>query len=419
MSCIYIEGGHKLNGEIDLQGAKNSCLPILAGTLVGKGVSVIHNCPKLADVKAAIKILTSLGCKTYWEGDNLVVDANDVNCDTISENLMREMRSSIVFLGAIISRMGTAELSSPGGCELGPRPIDLHIYGLKRLGVDITEERGTIKCRVKNKLKGTKIVLPFPSVGATENIIIAAVMAQGETSIHNAAQEPEIIDLANYLNSRGANIKGAGESLIVINGVKKLGNTEHTVIPDRIVATTYLSAVAMTTGDVLLNKVNTQDLDSVIPVLEEMGSRIFVEKDKIRIISKDRVKPIKTIRTMPYPGFPTDAQAPIMAVASIANGTSIFVENIFENRYKHAIELNRMGADIKIEGKVAIVKGVNKLFGTTVKAQDLRGGASLVLAGLVADGVTKVEDIHHIERGYEDINKVFRKLGANISKANV
>lgn len=419
MSCIYIEGGHKLNGEIDLQGAKNSCLPILAGTLVGRGISVIHNCPKLTDVKAAIKILTSLGCKTYWEGNNLVVDANDVNCDTVSENLMREMRSSIVFLGAIISRMGTAELSSPGGCELGPRPIDLHIYGLKKLGVDIIEERGTIKCRVKNRLKGTKIVLPFPSVGATENIMIAAVMAQGETSIHNAAQEPEIVDLANYLNSRGADIKGAGESLIVINGVNKLGNTEHTVIPDRIVATTYLSAVSMTTGDVLINNVNPQDLDSTIPVLEEMGSRIFVENDKIRIISKDRVKPIKTIRTMPYPGFPTDAQAPIMALASIANGTSIFVENIFENRYKHAIELNRMGADIKIEGKVAIVKGVNKLLGTTVKAQDLRGGASLVLAGLVADGVTRVEDIHHIERGYEDINKVFRKLGANISKANV
>ncbi len=419
MSCIYVEGGHKLNGEIDLQGAKNSCLPILAGTLVGKGISVIHNCPRLTDVEAAIKILNSLGCKTYWKGRDLIVDANDVNCDTISETLMREMRSSIVFLGAIIARMGTAELSSPGGCELGPRPIDLHIYGLKKLGVDIKEERGFIKCKVNNKLRGTKIVLPFPSVGATENIMIASVVAQGETIIHNAAQEPEIVDLANYLNSRGANIKGAGDSCIVINGVKKLGNTEHTVIPDRIVATTYLSAVAMTTGDVLLNKANPQDLDSIIPVIEEMGSRIFVEKDKIRIVSKDRVKAIKTIRTMPYPGFPTDAQAPIMALASIAKGTSVFVENIFENRYKHAIELNRMGADIKIEGKVAVVKGVDKLFGTTVKSHDLRGGASLVLAGLVADGVTKIEDIHHIERGYQDIDKVFKDLGAKISRSDV
>ena len=419
MSCIYVEGGHKLNGEIDLQGAKNSCLPILAGTLVGKGVSVIHNCPRLTDVEAAIKILNSLDCKTYWKGKDLIVDANDVNSDTISESLMREMRSSIVFLGAIIARMGTAELSSPGGCELGPRPIDLHIYGLKKLGVDIKEERGFIKCKVKSKLRGTKIVLPFPSVGATENIMIASVVAQGETIIHNAAQEPEIIDLANYLNSRGANIKGAGDSCIVIKGVKKLGNTEHTVIPDRIVATTYLSAVAMTTGDVLLNKANPQDLDSIIPVIEEMGSRIFVEKDKIRIVSKDRVKAIKTIRTMPYPGFPTDAQAPIMALASIANGTSGFVENIFENRYKHAIELNRMGADIKIEGKVAVVKGVDKLFGTSVKSHDLRGGAALVLAGLVADGVTKIEDIHHIERGYQDIDKVFRDLGAKISRSDV
>lgn len=419
MSCIYIEGGHKLNGEIDLQGAKNSCLPILAGTILGKGVSVIHNCPKLTDVKAAINILNSLGCKTYWEGNDLIVDVDDLNYDTISENLMREMRSSIVFLGAIIARMGTAKLSSPGGCELGPRPIDLHIYGLKKLGVDIKEERGFIKCKVKNKLKGAKIVLPFPSVGATENIMIASVMAQGETVIHNAAQEPEIIDLANYLNSRGAKIKGAGESCILINGVKEIGNTEHTVIPDRIVATTYLSAVAMTTGDVLLNCINPQDLDSVIPVIEEMGSRIFVDKNKIRIISKDRPKSIKTIRTMPYPGFPTDAQAPIMALSSIARGTGIFVENIFENRYKHVVELNRMGADIKIEGKVAIVKGVDRLLGTTVKSEDLRGGASLVLAGLVADGVTKVENIHHIERGYQDIEKVFRKLGANISKTDL
>lgn len=419
MSCIYIEGGHKLNGEIDLQGAKNSCLPILAATLVGKGVSVIHNCPKLSDVEAAIKILTALGCKTFWENKSLVVDATDVTCDTISEELMREMRSSIVFLGAIISRMKTANLSAPGGCELGPRPIDLHIYGLKKLGVDITEERGYINCKVTSKLKGTKIVLPFPSVGATENIMIAAVMAQGQTTIHNAAQEPEIIDLANYLNSRGAKIKGAGKSCIVINGVNKLKNTEHTVMPDRIVAATYLSGVAMTGGDVIINHVNPNDLESIIPVLEEMGSRIFVLENKIRIISSERPNAIKTIRTMPYPGFPTDAQAPLMALSSIANGTSIFVENIFENRYKHAVQLNRMGADIKIEGKVAIVKGVNNLYGATVCAEDLRGGASLILAGLVANGTTKVLDIHHIERGYESIEKVFGKLGAKISKTDV
>lgn len=415
MSQLLVEGGHRLQGGLAVQGAKNASLPILAAALLG-GESVIHNCPRLSDVDAAIRILESLGCRVKREGTTLTVDASDASGDTISESLMHEMRSSIVFLGAIISRMGRAKLSMPGGCELGPRPIDLHLDALKKLGVTIEDEHGFLHCTVKEKLRGAKIVLPFPSVGATENILLASVLAEGRTTIHNAAEEPEIVDLANYLNGRGAKISGAGKSTICIDGVQALSDGEHTVIPDRIVAATYLCAGAVTRGDILLTCVRPQDVECLFPVFEQMGTSLTVTKDSIRLKADHRPYAVKNIRTMPHPGFPTDAQAPVMAVLATAQGTSMFVENIFENRFKHAAELNRMGADIKVEGRVAVVNGVPKLDGAAVRAEDLRGGAALVVAGLAAEGTTTVKQICHIDRGYEAMEDALNSLGARIRR---
>ena len=416
MSKLRIEGGRRLSGELKLQGAKNSALPILAATLLGEGVSVIHNCPDLTDIAAAVKILEYLGCKVVREGDTLTVDARQITQCTIPENLMREMRSSIVFLGAMLSRTGKAKICMPGGCELGPRPIDLHLEALKKLGATIISDHGYLDCKVEKGLQGGKISLLFPSVGATENILLASCMAKGRTVIHNAAQEPEIVDLASYLNGRGAKIRGAGKSRIVVDGVEHLDSTEHTVMPDRIVAATYLCAGAITGGEILLKEVRPCDLESIFPIFEKMGMHLRMTGSEVLLKppTDGKIRSVNAIRTMPHPGFPTDAQAPIMAVLSVAEGTSMFVENIFESRYKHAQELNRMGADIKVEGRVAVCTGVDALYGTEVQAEDLRGGAALVLAGLRAEGITQVNDIHHIDRGYESIETVLDSLGANI-----
>ncbi|MGI5959319.1 MAG: UDP-N-acetylglucosamine 1-carboxyvinyltransferase [Massiliimalia sp.] len=414
MSKLVIEGGHRLCGSIPIQGAKNSCLPILAATLLGGGKSTIRNCPRLSDVDAAVEILRYLGCEISREDDILTVDSSNAAGFMVPEELMQEMRSSIVFLGPILARMGKAVLSAPGGCELGPRPIDLHLDALRRLGAVIEEQHGFLCCTAPQGLKGAKISLSFPSVGATENIMLAAVLAKGRTVVHNAAEEPEIVDLADYLNSRGAKISGAGKSTIVINGVKKLHDIEHQVIPDRIVAATYLCAGLITGGEVQVDRVHTMDLESVIPVLEQAGAKIQIGPNSLRMRMDGRPKRVRQIRTMPYPGFPTDAQAPVMAALSVADGTSVFVENIFESRYKHAIELNRMGADIKMEGRVAVCTGVPRLMGAAVRAEDLRGGAALVLAGLQAEGVTKVSQVHHIDRGYEEFEKNLNRLGAHV-----
>ncbi len=414
MSDFVIEGGTKLCGEIDIQGAKNSCLPILAATLIDKNVSVIHNCPDLTDVNTAVKILEYLGCEVIRENHTVIVDATCVTACDIPEHLMCEMRCSVVFLGAIIARCHKARISMPGGCELGPRPIDLHLDGLKKLGVTIKDEHGYLDCRVDKGLKGNKISLAFPSVGATENIMIASTLAKGTTTIYNAAQEPEIVDLANFLNKKGAKIYGAGENIIVIEGTNTLSDSIHSIIPDRIVTATYLSSAAITGGEVLLKKVCPDDLSSVIPILEEAGCFVKGYDSSIYLKAPDILKPVSLIRTMPYPGFPTDAQAPIMALLCVANGTSIFVENIFENRYKHVCELNKMGADIKLEGKVAVVKGVSELYGTSVAAKDLRGGASLIVAALKAKGITRLKDIYHIDRGYDNIEIYLSQLNAKI-----
>jgi UDP-N-acetylglucosamine 1-carboxyvinyltransferase len=330
---------------------------------------------------------------------------------------MREMRSSIIFLGAIISRCRKATISMPGGCELGPRPIDLHLKAFRRLGISIDESHGYICCCVDN-ITCDDIHLDFPSVGATENIMLVAALAKGDTTISNAAKEPEIVDLQNFLNKMGAKISGAGTGVITIEGVDSLGDVEYKVIPDRIVAASYLSAAAITGGSITVNNVIPSHIQSVCSVLKECGCKISQDKHKITIEAPPRPCPVDFIRTLPYPGFPTDAQSPIMAVLSVASGTSIIAENMFENRFKHVTELNRMGADITVDGRIAVIRGVPVLSGAKITATDLRGAAALVIAGLNAEGTTHVEGIHHLDRGYEGFDGQLRKLGAQIKRVD-
>lgn len=416
MSRFIIDGGYRLNGEVEVQGAKNSALPILAATLLTKGENVLFNCSCLSDVDATLRILRYLGCSAKLTGTTAVINTDGMTNFDVPDDLMREMRSSIVFLGAILSRTGRACLSFPGGCELGPRPIDLHLKALRQMGVTITERYGKLDCVVEDGLRGTKIALSFPSVGATENIILAAVKAKGTTTITNAAREPEITDLCEYLTACGAKIYGAGEGTIVIDGVDELNGANHTIIADRIVAATLMSAASVTGSTIYLKGIIQNHLSSIIPVFEEAGCEISCKKGVMKFSAPEKLKPMVLVRTMPYPGFPTDAQAPVMAASVKADGTTIFVENIFENRYKHVDGLTRLGANINVQGKVAIVNGVKSLYGATVEAQDLRGAAALVVAGLSAEGITDIGGICYLERGYEDFEIVLSSLGAHIKK---
>ena len=416
MPMLVIHGGRKLHGEVSIHGAKNSTLPLMAASLLCDGESVLHNCPSLSDVNTAIEILRHLGCGVERSGCDVAIDPRPARNYEIPDGLMREMRSSIIFLGAIISRMGRALLSFPGGCELGPRPIDLHSSSLRKMGVVIHEDHGCLACSVPDGLHGAAVNLSFPSVGATENIIITASLAEGITVIGNAAREPEIGDLADFLNACGAKVRGAGESTIVIEGVKHLSGCEHRVIPDRIAAATYLTAAAVTGSTLVVGSVIPEHLAPVIPPLEESGCRFDYMNGRVRITAPARLSRIKSVRTMPYPGFPTDAQAPLMAAACVAEGTSMFVENIFENRYKHVGELLRLGANIKVEGRVAVVEGVERLSGAAVEATDLRGGAALVVAGLAAQGETQVTGLRHLDRGYENMEGNLAQLGADIQR---
>ena len=416
MSKYIIKGGKKAEGKVRINGAKNSALPILAASVLCNKC-IIHNCPGLTDVKAALDILNHLGSKYKKESNTIVLDNSNIVNDDIPDDLMREMRSSIVFLGAIVSRCKSAKISYPGGCELGPRPIDMHISAMKKFGVSITETGGYLECKVKDKLKGAVIHFPFPSVGATENAMITAVNAQGNTIIYNGAREPEILDLADFLNKCGAEISIDKTGTIYIAGVSKLcGEAEHTVISDRVEAATFLSIAAVTKGEIMLNKAKAEHLISVLPVFEEMGCYIKTSQDGIYIKGTEKLRAPKLIRTMPYPGFPTDMQAPLMASAIVAEGTSVFVENIFESRYKHVAELIRMGANIKTEGKVAIVTGVDKLHGATVRCTDLRGGAAICIAALNTEEPTTVYEINHIERGYENFDGNLKSLGLEIKR---
>jgi len=353
MSEIIINGGKRLSGKVNVQGAKNSVLPVLAGTVLCGGESVVHNCPLLSDVETSLKILKHLGCKCGREKNTVIIDSSGVSEYDIPDSLMREMRSSVVFLGAVIGRMGKAVISSPGGCELGPRPIDLHLSALERMGVTITEEHGYLNCTAENGLHGSEIHLGFPSVGATENIILAAATAEGTTVIHNAAKEPEISDLADFLNSAGARICGCGSDTVRIEGVKRLGGTEHTIIPDRIVAATYMACAAVTGGKIELENVMPPHMVSLLWSFRECGCDISVNGKSLRLISPERLKRIPTLRSLVYPGFPTDAGPIAVAMLAAADGTSVFVENIFENRYRYIDELNRFGTKVKTEGKAA------------------------------------------------------------------
>lgn len=417
MEILQINGNSRIGGEIDVHGAKNSVLPILAGSVLINGTSVIHNCPRLSDVEVTVSILKHIGAKVIREGNTLVIDTSDINKCDIPEELMQEMRSSIIFLGSLSSRLGKACMYLPGGCEIGLRPIDLHLKGLTSLGYSISFDGHNICCN-KGNVKANRIVLPFPSVGATENIILASVLTAGKTTIINAAREPEIADLANYLNKAGAKISGASTPVIEVEGVERLNSVEHTVIPDRILATTLMCAAAITSGELSLNKVSPSHLMPVLPVFDEMGCKLFVDKNKIKIRTPRRLRRVKKIETQPYPGFPTDCQAPVMAALTVAKGTSIINETIFESRFKHISQLRRFGADIEVNDRVAIVNGTKSVHSAEVVCTDLRGGAAVVIEALAADGVSTIKNIEHIDRGYEGIEKQLSLIGADIKRIN-
>lgn len=417
---IVINGGKRIEGEIRVQGAKNSALPLLAAAVLCKGESVLHNCPRLSDCDAACRILECLGCRCGREQTTVTVDASMISGTEVPASLMREMRSSIVFLGSVLARCGSCRLSFPGGCELGPRPIDFHLAALREMGAEIEEKHGYLECSAPKGLHGARIALPFSSVGATENIMLAAVLSKGVTEIHNAAREPEIVDLASYINKCGGKVSGAGGSTVAIEGVKSLSPCEYRIMPDRIAAATYLCCCAAAGGELILTDVDGGDLRPVTAVLEKMGCSIYSYggnggNNMFINLHRPLISP-GTVRTNVHPGFPTDAQPPLMALTAIASGTTVFVENIFENRFKHASELTRLGAKISVEGKVAVVTGVKSLSGAELVATDLRGGAALITAGLAAEGTSKISGVCHIDRGYESIEKVLRGVGADIKR---
>lgn len=413
MSKIIVKKSGPLQGTVRVSGAKNAVLPILAATLLSTEKCVLEEVPDLRDVDVICEVLSSLGADVKRLGrDKVEVIANTLDEVEAPYDLVRKMRASFLVMGPLLARMGKARISMPGGCAIGTRPIDLHLKGFKALGADVTLGYGFVEAKAE-KLVGAKIYLDFPSVGATENIMMAAVLAKGQTVIENAAEEPEITDLANFLNKMGADIKGAGTDTIKINGVEKLKGAIHPVIPDRIEAGTYMIAAAITGGNVLVDNVVPDHLKPVIAKLKEANVDVIEEGNGIRVIGKNRPKSVD-IKTMPYPGFPTDMQSQFMALMSVADGTSIIIETVFENRFMHVSELKRMSADIKIEGRSAIIEGKESLLGAPVKATDLRAGAALILSGLVADGTTEISNTYHIDRGYVDIEEKLKALGAII-----
>ncbi len=414
MGKIIISGGKPLSGTVRVHGAKNAVLPILAATVVAGGVHIIENCPELSDVLTTVEILEELGANVTREKNTLIIDTRGELKSFIPESLMRKLRSSIIFMGAVLSRNNQAKISSPGGCELGPRPIDLHIKALRELGVDIREEHGYLICDAVHLTAG-EIHLDIPSVGATENIMLAAMNAVGTTVIHNAAREPEIEDLANFLNKMGADIRGAGTSTVVICGKKELKAVRYSVMPDRIVAATYLCAAAATGGEISVRNVCPEHLTACLAVLAECGCEINKEKNNIYLKAPKILVGGHSIKTMPYPGFPTDAQSLFLAMFSKSRGTTIIAETIFESRFNVAAELLRMGAKIDVNNRVAVVKGVDALSGACVTAADLRGGAALVIAGLSAKGTTIINRPQFIYRGYENIERNLREIGADIA----
>ena len=410
---LMIEGGRRLSGDLTVQGAKNSVLPILAACILSGDVCVLQRCPHLEDVDTSIDILRHLGCAVRWNGPDLEVDSSTLTRWDIPDRLMRRMRSSVVFLGAILARCGQAELSYPGGCAIGARPIDLHLSALRTLGACIREEGGSLNCTAPG-LSGAEIVLSLPSVGATENAMLAACAAVGETVICNAAREPEILDLQCYLRKLGTDISGAGTSTVTVSGFRPQPFVEHTIMPDRIVAATILCAGAACGGDVELQGVDPDHFLTVLDSLSEAGCAIIKTASTVRLTSTGRLTAPRPVVTQPYPGFPTDAQPPLMAACLKAKGTTVFTENIFTNRYRHAEEFRRLGAAVSIEGRVAYVTGVDRLTGAPLTSSDLRGGAAMIVAGLSADGETEILDNGYINRGYDRFDACLSALGADV-----
>ena len=414
MGVYHITGGKKLYGQLKIGGGKNAILPILASVVLNGSESVIHNCPKISDTLISIEMLQSIGCKVKQEDDTLVVDSSTAYNWNVPADLVREMRSSFIFLGGVLGRFGKCNISYPGGCALGERSIDLHLMAIRKLGATIIEDHGFIYCYA-DKLTGTRINLSKPSVGATENTMLSAVFAEGETIIDNAAREPEIQDLQIFLNGMGADISGAGSSQIIIRGVKKLHEVEHTVMPDRIVAGTFLAAAAIAGGKIRLTHVNPEHLYPITCKLMETGCAVRMERDSVYLESPVKIRAMDLI-TNPHPGFPTDMQPQFTTLLSLADGASVIKETVFESRNRHIAELRRMGADISLtDGTTFVVRGVKKLNGANVDAMDLRGGVALILAGLAAEGKTTVTNSNYVERGYEKIEDSLNAIGAEVA----
>lgn len=417
MEKLIVKPSGPLKGRVRVSGAKNSALPILAASLLGTEDIYLEDVPELEDVKLMMEVLRSLGAEVEQTGKNSIrINSKNVDKYQTDYNLMSKMRASFLVMGPLLSKLGKTENSLPGGCAIGTRPIDLHLKGFKALGAEINTEHGSISAYA-DKLIGEKIYLDFPSVGATENIMTAATLAEGKTIIDNAAMEPEIVDLANFLNKMGAHIIGAGTSTITIKGVEKLTGCKHTVIPDRIEAGTFMVASAISKGDVLVENVILSHIKPIIAKLKEAGCEVIEEGTGVRVIGAEELKPID-IKTLPYPGFPTDMQSQFMVLMGISKGTSVCIETVFENRFMHVDELKRMGADMKIDGRSAIIQGIDKFTGAYVKATDLRAGAALILAGIIAQGDTEITEVYHIDRGYEDVEEKFASLGAKIYRVD-
>ena len=420
MEKLIVKGGNRLVGAVKTSGAKNAVLTIIAASILGTTPSHLDEVPMLEDVHTISEVLKCLGLAVECspEKNVLDIDSTEITSYEAPYELVRTMRASFLVMGPLLARIGKARISMPGGCAIGARPIDIHLKGFEALGVKIEQGHGYIEASAPEGLKGTSIYFDFPSVGATENIMMAASLAEGTTILENAAEEPEIVDLANYLNKMGAKIRGAGTDTIRIEGVEKLHGADYTIIPDRIEAGTYMIAAAMTGGDIVVENVLPEHQKPLIAKLREAGAVVEEDIDKVRVIGKNPLKAV-SIKTLPYPGFPTDMQAQMMAMMVIAEGRSKVTETVFENRFMHVVELNRMGAQISTEGRSAVIDGPCKLTGCDVRATDLRAGAAMILAGLVAEGTTRIGDLHHIDRGYENIVAKLKNLGADIERVDV
>ena len=420
MEKLIVKGGNRLVGAVKTSGAKNAVLPIIAASILGTTPSHLDEVPMLEDVHTISEVLKCLGLAVECspEKNVLDIDSTEITSYEAPYELVRTMRASFLVMGPLLARIGKARISMPGGCAIGARPIDIHLKGFEALGVKIEQGHGYIEASAPEGLKGTSIYFDFPSVGATENIMMAASLAEGTTILENAAEEPEIVDLANYLNKMGAKIRGAGTDTIRIEGVEKLHGADYTIIPDRIEAGTDMIAAAMTGGDIVVENVLPEHQKPLIAKLREAGAVVEEDIDKVRVIGKNPLKAV-SIKTLPYPGFPTDMQAQMMAMMVIAEGRSKVTETVFENRFMHVVELNRMGAQISTEGRSAVIDGPCKLTGCDVRATDLRAGAAMILAGLVAEGTTRIGDLHHIDRGYENIVAKLKNLGADIERVDV